>query len=485
MNTGAPWPGLDEARSRVLVMQTKLHQWAKADPGRRFDDLANLVYDPAFLVVAWNQVRGNKGARTAGVDGVAPRSIVAGVEALLGQLRDDLKAGRFVPQRVREKAIPKASGKVRRLGIPTVADRVVQASLKLVLEPIFEADFQPCSYGFRPKRRAQDAIAEIHHLASPNRDYLWVFEADIKACFDEIDHTALMGRVRDRIGDKRVLGWVKAFLRAGVLTEEGLNRQTITGTPQGGILSPLLANIALSVLDEHFTAKWEALGPVWTRAKRRRAGTPVMRLIRYADDFVVMVAGQRADAEALWAEVGAVLAPMGLRLSVEKTRVCHIDEGFDFLGWRIQRRRWRGRANKRAVYTYPSKKALASVTDKVRLLTRRGRHRTLADLLRRMNPVLRGWCNYFLHGVSSQTFNYVDHFAFWRIVGWLRKRHTGLGWGTLHRRFLPRWEVRDGATELFRPRAVPIVRYRYRGARIPTPWAPWTSLTPGALTPVT
>jgi RNA-directed DNA polymerase len=272
VNIGAPWPDLDEAEHRVLVMQTKLHQWAAADPGRRFDDLANLVYDPAFLVVAWNRVRGNMGARTAGVDGVAPRSVVFGAGGLLGGLRDDLKAGRFVPQRVREKTIPKAGGKVRSLGIPTTVDRVVQASLKLVLEPIFEADFQPCSYGFRPKRRAQDAVAEIHHLASPNRNYEWVFEADIKACFDEIDHTALLGRVRHRIGDKRVLDWVKAFLRAGILTEDGLNRETITGTPQGGILSPLLANIALSVLDEHFAARWAALGPEWTRIKRRRAG---------------------------------------------------------------------------------------------------------------------------------------------------------------------------------------------------------------------
>ncbi len=162
---------------------------------------------------------------------------------------------------MREKTIPKAGGKVRALGIPTTADRVVQAALKLVLEPIFEADFKPCSYGFRPKRRAQDANAEIHYFGS-RTNYEWVFEADIKARFEEIDHTALMGRVRDRIGDKRVLGWVKAFLRAGVLTEEGANRETITGTPQGGILSPLLANIALSVLDEHFTAQVGSARPV-------------------------------------------------------------------------------------------------------------------------------------------------------------------------------------------------------------------------------
>lgn len=478
MNIGAPWPDLIEAEARVLVMQMKLHQWATSDPGRCFDDVFNLVYDPAFLVVAWNRVRGNKGARTAGIDGVKPRSIVFGAGELLDRLRDDLKAGRFVPQRVREKTIPKASGKIRRLGIPTTADRVVQSALKLVLEPIFEADFKPCSYGFRPKRRAQDAIAEIHFLGS--RTYEWVFEADIAACFDEIDHTALMGRVRRRIGDKRVLGLVKAFLRAGVLTEDDRARATITGTPQGGILSPLLANIALSVLDEHFTQKWEALGPEWTRARLRRTGVPTMRLIRYADDFVVMIHGTRDDAEALWGEVATVLAPMGLRLSEEKTRVCHIDEGFDFLGWRIQRRARRGRTGKRAVYTYPSKKSLLTVTAKVRSLTARHKHRRLADLLRSVNAVLRGWCNYFHHGVSSKTFQYLDHFTWWRIFGWLRKRHAGLGQRELVRRHLPHWEIRDGNIEMFRPRAIAIVRYRYRGTRIPTPW---TSLTPRSPAP--
>jgi RNA-directed DNA polymerase len=480
VNTGAPWPEPSEAEHRVLVMQTKLHQWAMADPGRRFDDVFNLVYDPAFLVVAWNRVRGNKGARTAGVDGIAPRSVGSGAEKLLVGLQDELKARRFAPQRVREKAIPKAGGKVRKLGIPTVADRIVQASLKLVLEPIFEADFKPCSYGFRPKRRAQDAIAEIHFLGSPPRNYEWVFEADIEACFDEIDHTALMGRVRCRIRDKRVLGLVKAFLKAGVLSEEGVNRETFTGTPQGGILSPLLANIALSVLDEHFTRKWEALGSEWTRQKRRRAGEPVMKLVRYADDFVVMVHGTRSDAEALRDEVAAVLAPMGLRLSETKTRVSHIDEGFDFLGWRIQRRDWRGRTGKKAVYTYPSKKALASIKGKVRRLTRRACHRTLGDLLRRLNPVLRGWCNYFRHGASSRTFSYIDHYAFWRVVGWLRKRHLGLNMHTLVRRYLPGWEISDDGIEMFRPSRFAVERYRYRGNKIPTPW---TSVATGPAAP--
>lgn len=162
---------------------------------------------------------------------------------------------------------------------------------------------------------------------------------------------------------------------------------------------------------------------------------------------------------------------MGLRLSHEKTRICHLDEGFDFLGFRIQRRSWQGRPGKRAVYIYPSKQTLASVMDKVRSLTRRHKHRTLAELLRSLNPVLRGWCGYFRYGASSRTFSYLEYFTWWRVVSWLRKRHAGPTWGTLSRRHLPGWEIRDGRTEMFRPQAVAVTRYRYRGTRIPTPWA--------------
>lgn len=317
MNTGVPWPAdTSEAWARVLTMQAKLHRWATGDPLRRFDDVFNLVYDPAFLVAAWNRVQGNKGGRTAGVDGIVPRSVTPErVSGMLADLRESVRTGGFVPERVRQKSIPKANGKVRSLGIPTMTDRIVQASLKLVLEPIFEADFVPSSYGFRPRRRAQDAIAEIHFYAS--RGYVQVFEADITACFDEIDHAALMQRVRARIIDKRVLRLIRGFLKAGVVSEDGVNRDTFTGTPQGGILSPLLANIALSVVDEHFQRKWDALGPQWSRTKHQRAGGATMKMVRYADDFVVLVRGTREDADALWDEVAAVLAPMGLRLSVE------------------------------------------------------------------------------------------------------------------------------------------------------------------------
>ncbi len=254
------------------------------------------------------------------MDGKTARyvEVERGVEPFLAELRADLKARTFRPLPVRERHIPKRSGKLRRLGVPTVRDRVVQAALKLVLEPIFEADFQPCSYGFRPRRRAHDAIAEIHHFCS--RSYEWVLEADIEACFDSIDHRALMDRVRRRVGDRRVLALVKAFLKAGILTEDGAEQDTITGTPQGGILSPLLSNIALSVLDEHFARAWGAMGRGSSaRQERRRKGLATYRLIRYADDFVVLVAGTRAHAEALKDETAKVLRPMGLALSPEKT----------------------------------------------------------------------------------------------------------------------------------------------------------------------
>jgi RNA-directed DNA polymerase len=475
VNTSEPltWPGLFSAEQRVRRMQAKLHHWAARDAGRRFDDLFNLVYDPDFLTIAWERVRGNKGARTAGVDGVVPRFISenADVVAFLRDARDQLKSGTFTPLPVRERMIPKAGqpGKFRRLGIPVAMDRLVQASLVLVLEPIFEADFKPVSYGFRPRRRAQDAIAEIHHLATAGSR--WVFEADITACFDELSHSAIMDRVRRRVGDKRVLALVKAFLKAGIMSEAGQRpTASITGTPQGGIASPLLANIALSALDEHFCAKWDAHGTGWRRTAHRNHGGATYKIVRYADDFVVMVNGAREHADALWEEVSGVLAPLGLRLSESKTRVCHIDEGFDFLGFHIQRRTKRGTTRK-YVYTYPSKKSLNAVVGKVRTATKRSRHKTLADLLRQLNPILRGWCSYFRHGVSKQTFSYLDHFAWWRVVAWIRKRHQGLNWGTVHHRLLPGWQIRDGSTEMFRPQTVAVTRYQYRGTRIPTPWA--------------
>jgi RNA-directed DNA polymerase len=473
VNTGAPWPTAELAEARVLGIQAKLHRWAIDDPTRRFDDLFNLVCDPAFLLVGWRRVRGNMGARTAGVDGQTAAYIerVRGEAAFLAELRADLKARRFAPLPVRERMIPKpGSRKRRRLGIPTVRDRVVQAALKLVLEPIFEADFQPCSYGFRPGRRAHDALAEIHLLAS--HSYEWVVEGDIEACFDTITHSALLARVRGRVGDKRVLGLVKAFCKAGILTEAGQVQDTITGTPQGGILSPLLANIALSVLDEHFAEAWQqTMGTNAQRRTRKARGLARYRLVRYADDFVVMVAGTRADAEALKGEAAAVLAPMGLRLSEAKTRITHIDEGLDFLGYRMQRHQKRGTA-KRYVYTYPSKNALQAIKAKVRTISRQNRNQPLAVLLHRLNLALRGWCVYFRHGCSARTFRYLGQFTWERTLKWLRRKHPNATWKQLRRRYLPGWWPTDGSVVLANPEKVTIIRYRYRGAAIPTPWTP-------------
>jgi RNA-directed DNA polymerase len=473
VNTDAPWSSLDEARARVLEIQTKLHRWATDGPDRRFDDLFNLVCDPAFLMVGWDRVRGNRGARTAGVDGVKPRSLGAkDGEELLRDLRADLKARRFAPLPVRERMIPKASGKLRRLGIPTARDRCVQASLKLVLEPIFEADFKPCSYGFRPMRRAQDAIEEIHHFG--RLSYEWILEGDITSCFDEISHSALLDRVRGRIADKRVLDLVKAFLIAGILTEDGAVRGSKTGTPQGGILSPCLANIALSALDEHFAGIWEtAMAKDHDRQRRRRQGLPMYRHIRYADDFVVMVSGADTHAEALKVEIQAVLSTVGLRLSEEKTSVCHINEGFDFLGFRIQRKRKRG-SNKVYVYSWPSKKALASIMAKIKAITKQGTNQPLSILLRQLNSALHGWAVYFRHGCSKQTFNYLAHYTWLRVVGWLRRKHRRATWTAIRRRYLllpgNRLVPHDAGIVLFNPASVPVTRYRYRGAKIPNPW---------------
>jgi RNA-directed DNA polymerase len=469
VNIGGPWPDLDEARQRVLGIQAKLHQWATDSPDRRFGDLFGLVCDPAFLLVAWDRVRGNRGARTAGVDGVKPRAIDAAGDGFLRELRDDLKARRFTPLPVRERMIPKASGKVRRLGIPTARDRVAQASLKLVLEPIFEADFEPCSYGFRPKRRAQDAIEEIRHFS--HRSYEWVLEGDIESCFDEISHPALMGRLRARIKDKRVLGLVKAFLIAGVLSEDSVIRGTKTGTPQGGILSPLLANITLSALDEHFADAWQTtMASDADRRRRRRRGEPMYRLVRYADDFVVLVSGTEAHAEALRTDVAAVLSTVGLRLSAEKTRTCHIDDGIDFLGLRIQRQHERG-TSKPFVYTWPSKTALASIMAKVKTITRQGTHRPLADLLRQLNAALRGWATYFRHGASKRTFDYLNHYTWHRVIGWLRRKHRRATWTAIRRRYLAHGLVpADAGIALFNPASVPITRHHYRGTKIPLPW---------------
>lgn len=482
VNTDAPpGPAPMGSSERVLRMQTKLHRWAVADPGRRFDDLFNLVHDPATLKVAWRRVAGNTGARSAGVDGHTAADVeAAGVQEFLDDLRHMIRTGEFRPMPVRERMIPKpgGSGKMRRLGIPTVADRVAQAALKLVLEPIFEADFEPVSYGFRPRRRAHDAIAEIHLFGT--KGYRWVLDADIEACFDTIDHVALMDRVRARVADRRVLALVKAFLKAGILTELGEERDTPTGTPQGGILSPLLANIALSVLDEHVHAPWHSGGPMSTsmrRQTRRKKGLPNWRIVRYADDFVILVHGTDADVHALHEEIADVLAPMGLRLSQSKTSVRHMSEGFDFLGFHIQWKRKTG-TSKWYVYTFIADRPVKALKAKLRALTRRTSQADLGATLIRLNQIQRGWAMYFRHAVATHTFKHLRQFLWWRIVRWLKTRHRWR-WTALRRHLTDhtgRWKpISADGTVLFDIEKVGITRYRYRGAAIPNPWTEATA----------
>jgi RNA-directed DNA polymerase len=264
---------------------------------------------------------------------------------------------------------------------------------------------------------------------------------------------------------------VKAFLKAGILGEDRLLRDTDSGTPQGSILSPLLSNVALSVLDEYIAQAPGGPGVSRNdRLTRRRHGLPNYRLCRYADDWCLVISGSKADAETLREEIAGVLSTMGLRLSEEKTLITHIEEGLDFLGWRIQRRRKRG-TDKYYVYTYPARKAVKAATEKVKTICRQNTNLPLAILLRRLSSLLRGWTAYFRPGVSSVAFNYLRAFTWRQVYRWLRRKHPKTNWKELRRRFtVDGWWPADGDVVLFNPGGVRTTRYRYRGAKIPSPW---------------
>lgn len=480
LNSGNPWPTPEQAGQRVLDIQRKLHQWSRGDPEKRFNDLFNLVHDRATLRTAWERIRGNRGSKTAGVDGVTRWTIEnrTGVENFLEGLRVSLKARRYRPRPVREHGIPKKGGKVRYLGIPTIRDRVVQMALKLLLEPIFEVDFCPTSYGYRPARRAQDAIAEIVRFINPRSCYEHVVEGDIKACFDNIHHGRLLRLVRQRVTDRKVVQLVRAFLKAGVMRQGGL-AATLTGTPQGGIISPLLANVYLSVLDRHFERAWKhQTRYIGCPTYYRRRGYATYRLVRYADDFVILLRGSREQADAIRDEAARLLKDeLEMELSMEKTLVTHVDEGFDFLGHHVRRVPWNG---KKVAWTFPSKKSLAAVKHKIKSLTTRSTtYLSLKALLMRINQVLRGWAIYFRFDASKRTFAYLDYFTWWRILRWLRKKHPKRNWKYIRGRYCGGgWQFREGGVEYFRISRVPVERYRYRGAKILLPWMPPDELGP-------
>ena len=469
MNTSAPFD-VASAAERVLGWQTKLHRWAGQDEQKRFGDLLNLVCDPATLLVAWERVKRNRGSKTAGVDGQTRWHVERlGVEKVLGELRQSLRDGSYAPLPVREHEIPKRSGKVRRLGIPALRDRIVQMATTLVLEPIFEAEFAPCSYGFRPNRRAQDAIEQVRFFINPPRSYEWAIEGDVEDCFGSIHHGLLLAELRRRVTDKRVLRLIRQFLGAGIMRHGSLTA-TPSGTPQGAILSPLLANVALSVLDRRFEDAWNACTP-HQRKWRMAKGHASYRMVRYADDFVILVRGTEAQAQALKQQTAEFMRQrMRLTLSPEKTHITHVDDGFDFLGFHI-RRRPRGRIP--VAYSFPSERSFREIKHRIKALTGRSTiGLSLDELVHALNPILRGWTSYHRHAASKRCFSYLDRYLWRRVVLWLRKKHPRLTWKQIRRRYWGRrWTSPDG-TRLYWPGQVPVTRYRYRGHRIPTPWAP-------------
>ncbi len=392
---------------KVRELQRKLYVCAKRSKTRRFHALYDRICRGDVLWEAWKRVRSNRGA--AGVDEESIPSIEEkGVDVFLEGIRADLVSGRYRPSPVRRRYIPKADGKQRPLGIPTVRDRVTQMAVKLVIEPIFEADFLPVSYGFRPKRNATQALEAIRKAGNQGQNF--VFDADIRGYFDTIDREKLMVMVSGRISDRRVLKLIRKWLLAGVM-EDGTVRETLAGTPQGGVISPLLANIYLHDLDRIWEQRCNHLG----------------RLVRYSDDFVVMCKTESQAKEAQ-GRVGIIMERLGLMLHSEKTRIVDLrrgKEGFTFLGCMIRKRRSIQRApHLHFMQRWPSPKAMKRVRERVHDLTdaRRSGVKDVKVIIASMNPVLRGWGNYFRTGNADREFQRIDEYAYGRLVRWMQRR---------------------------------------------------------------
>ena len=401
-------------------MQKTLSLKAEREPNHRFDNLFGLVRHADWLQTAHDEVAKNAGSKTAGCDGINMTGFDEDLEANLQNLQKALTSGTFVACPVRRVYIPKANGKVRPLGIPSIRDRIVQEAVRMVLEPIYEADFCQHSYGFRPTRCTMDAVAHILRSTCKPKNMLWVIEGDISAYFDTIHHRTLMQLLRRRVKDARLLKLVWCFLRAGIM-ERKLFRDTKLGTPQGGIISPLLANVYLHELDKYME-RYTALS-IWEKTKRRRQRLANFSYVRYADDWVILSNGTRAQAEALRGEIRSFLSSrLHLTLSMEKTRVTHVNDGFNFLGFRIHRcLSQRGMATKLLIPKESQEKHLNALKAATGSSTY---DQSMVTKIPAMNRVVLGWSRYYQF-VSNPwpVFQRLDYQTFWLLAQWIAGKY--------------------------------------------------------------